>query len=77
MNRAGKDKAMAVEMATKAQRLPAGTVAGVAGNTREHSERLCALVLVEAKRLGLDVSHVTFKPLDTERLLDHARELPQ
>lgn len=59
---------MALEIVARAKMLAAGTVAGVAGNDEAHSARLIALVRQLAAENGVDVSHVTFKPIATERL---------
>lgn len=63
---------MATEIAERSQRLAPGTVAGVAGNTREHGERLIDLVHEIAAARGWNIAHVKFKALDTEAIVSDA-----
>lgn len=55
-------------MVEHAASFPPGYVVGVAGNTLAHSQELVAMVLKLAKEKGVNLDHVTFKPIATELL---------
>lgn len=72
MTRAKKDRIMAERIVEACKLLPRGKVAGVAGNDLRHSERLCELVREIAQAKGVDISHVTLKPIATEHITKEA-----
>lgn len=72
MSRTAKNKQMAEHIAKMSAAFPAGKVVGVAGNTLEHANELIKLVHETARKLGLKVDHVTFKPIGGDELLKAA-----
>lgn len=69
-----KNLRMAEQMAGAAAVMRKGTRIAVAGNDAEHANTLITMIYEAAKRMGLDVSHITFSPISGEELVKAHKE---